>query len=174
MNYQEIQQELQKGLKTFRVFEHAEKAVAALVGLEQNRGELEAAVAALRSDLAAARADLAKAQEQAATIVADSRAKADDIVDRAAKKATATLAAAEAKAAEREAAGQAQFEHATLHAQAQASIAKEITEKIEAKTRELAALEAKTAEAREQVAKVLGGLTLDVHKSTIGMGDNNG
>lgn len=129
--------ELRRGLKVFKAFEGAEKAIAALEGLEQNERELTARVAALKAEcesierrrgevVAAFEADAAAAEKQArdaeskaryagTSIVAEAEEKARGIVgDAAAKVASAERAVKESRKQAQELAGEVERAKAEL------------------------------------------------------------
>lgn len=148
--------ELRKGLRVFKAFERAEEVAVYLEGAEQNKRELEAAIARLRVEL-----DAAKTQHDA------------ELAALAAEKAAAEQAAAAAKDAAK-AAGKAEVEAATRRAtklvddaaqevqaaqQARdAALATAATAelRVKAAAEELAEVTRKLEAAKAQIAKLLG------------------
>lgn len=149
----EVKVELERGLRIFRAFENADKAVDYILSIEQNTKEAEAALAKVKSELETAKKDLvvahaavAAAKEEGKQAGAAARKRADDAVARGEKKAAELvqeaadkLAAANADAANKKVEAE--------HYQAQIVSGKA----------ELEALEDKIAKAQAQIKKLLGG-----------------
>ena len=156
MQTSEIQAELKKGLRTFKVFEKADELITFFAGLEQNVRELQTQIAKLKDDLAkdeaVANAALKSLADQRAAAERDAdaakaaadragkkefeaaKAKADSMVNKAAAD-VANAQAVQAKAEEAAVAAEARV------AEAEKSLA-DLTQRIEA--------------AKAQIAKLLG------------------
>ena len=101
-----LQDEIGKGLRTFKVFENAEKTLATLAGLGQYESELTGRIAALEEKQATEQAfldDLVtrtnEANAKAESIVADAKLEAGRLIDEAKGDAEGIIEAAK-KAAE--------------------------------------------------------------------------
>lgn len=152
----EVKAELQKGLRTFRVFEHAEKIIAGLENAQLVEAEGAARIAALRAEaddiaakLAAAKAELADATAKSKALISETTTHANTIAADATAKATAMLAEAEAKAAE-------QIAAANAHTKAMDEKLGEIMVARNTAMAELAETEAKIEKAKKQIEKLLG------------------
>lgn len=86
-----VKDEIQKGLRAFKAFEHGEKILAALEGLEQNEKELGKSIDAKKAEIEMLDAELK--QDKAA--ITDAKAQAEKIVADAKDKATGILLKAE-------------------------------------------------------------------------------
>lgn len=106
MNASELKNEVQKGLRAYKAFEHGEKVLLALESLEQTEKETAARVKALKSEetlwadkKAAAEAAVDAAKAEAQKIVKEANQKAFDLVANELNKITANKDAAAAELA---------------------------------------------------------------------------
>lgn len=156
MQTSEIQAELQKGLRAFKVFEKADELVTFFVGLEQNVRELQAQIAKLKDDLA--KEDVAT--KVALKSLADARAAAERDAD-AAKAAADRAGKKEVEAAKAKVdAMLAKASADVVAAQSTQKKAEEAAVAAEARVadaeKSLADLTQKIEVAKAQIAKLLG------------------
>jgi colicin import membrane protein len=153
----EARVELQKGLRLFKAFEQADKAVAVLEGLEQNERELNAKVARLKDEATAAEEASAQRMKEIERRETEARKAAE-----AAEKGAKTAGKAEIEKAERRAEeilAAAQKKVADLQAKErglQKSLA-DLDKEIAAKTREAKTVEDRLERAREARDAMLRG-----------------
>jgi chromosome segregation ATPase len=100
----EARAEVQKGLRVFKAFEHADKALALLENIEQVTRErqtaadaAQAAADAARADLDAASADVGTARDEAKQLRKEARSKAAELVRNAEAAAKASTAEAQGR-----------------------------------------------------------------------------
>lgn len=134
--------ELARGLRVFKAFEHADKALAVLENLEQVQKERQAAADAAQASLDGARAEL----EIAAADVAAARAEAKQVRKDSKAKADALVTAAEEAAKAATAEGQGRVD--ALRREADELVAQALE-----KRNEIEALDAQLAEAKAVIDK---------------------
>lgn len=153
MNTGEILSEVQKGLRLFKAFEHAEKVVSALQNAEQVEKETLARIEAAKAQLIeldvarqTAEASIAEAKAAAKAILSKAKGKAEQIEADSAEAVKAAKASADAYVAEAGAARDA----------IQAQVV-ELTGVREGLQAELDALNSKIDAAKKRIEKMLGG-----------------
>lgn len=156
MQTSEVQAELQKGLRAFKVFEKADELISFFAGLEQNVRELQAQITKLKGDLAKEQT----ATEAALKALAEQRAAAERDAD-AAKLAAERAGKKELEAAKTKAdAMVSKAADDVTHAQSVQKAAEEAAVAAEARAAAadaaLADLTQKIEAAKAQIAKLLG------------------
>lgn len=156
MQTSEIQSELKKGLRAFKVFEKADEMISFFAGLEQNVRELQAQIAKVKDDLAkeqeAADAALKALAEQRAGAERDAEA-AKAAADHAGKKEL-DAAKVKADAIIGKAAADVAYAQSVQKAAEEAAVAAEA--RAAAADATLADLTQRIEAAKAQIAKLLG------------------
>lgn len=146
--------ELQRGLRVFKAFEHAEELCTTLQGAEQQKRELQAAVEALTAERETLTADTLKLKEaskkakaEVERVLDEAQGGAESIIATGQQSADHLIAQGQAKADEMVAAAQAQVD--AINAQIQTR-----NEANQALAAEAADLEQRVADAKAFLAKL--------------------